>query len=62
MSDNHTAPPSQTVSLSASEWAVALAALWEAPLAAKLTNPVITKIQQQLAAKPKAIVAEEAPS
>lgn len=38
-----------TVTLTRSEWGVIVAALWEAPLPAKLTNPALTKLQQQLA-------------
>lgn len=63
MSDNHQAPPTQTVSLLANDWAIVRAGLFELPM--KVSLQVLTKLEQQLAAqaqKPRtATVSEEAP-
>ena len=40
------------VTLNRAEWGVVVAALYEAPLPAKLTMPVASKMQQQIAPQP----------
>lgn len=40
------------VTLNRAEWGICVAALFEAPLPAKLTMPVATKVQTQLAPQP----------